>query len=302
MLKYVNETFQNKLNALADLLQDVQKIKNIEKIKKITPIDEDLALEMKEEIKKGSKLLNTVKNRIKEDEKGSSSNKVLSRKVERILKLFNVSDLDDIVEVMEVDDETQSELGLNTGSDYQDDNEMLARQNHLINVMDADIEAILLQIATNSQLLSKERDLIIGLSKMLTATMEKVRSIKLVMMEHMKKAGVFKEVIDSLYTKLKDVQANKIKYLQKLKAAVDSQQSEAVALINRAETEAVNLLQKFNIPSLPSVDNVEMDDTSLETTNLETESSLKEIDSSKYDVYPLKKIVNVKGVKSLTVS
>ena len=48
-------------------LQDFQNIKSIKKIKSITPIDDDLALQMKEEIENAKGLLNTVNNRLDPD-------------------------------------------------------------------------------------------------------------------------------------------------------------------------------------------------------------------------------------------
>ena len=75
-------------------IEDVErldKIKDIKKIKTMLPIDDDLAAKMKREVKK-----------VHGWETEGSKDTGLAAKVARVMKLFNVSDLDDIIKVIPI--------------------------------------------------------------------------------------------------------------------------------------------------------------------------------------------------------
>eukprot|EP00091_Calanus_sinicus_P020732 TRINITY_DN5850_c0_g1_i3.p1 TRINITY_DN5850_c0_g1~~TRINITY_DN5850_c0_g1_i3.p1 ORF type:complete len:336 (-),score=72.82 TRINITY_DN5850_c0_g1_i3:732-1715(-) len=99
-------------------VESIQKIKNMKKIISKTRIDDDLAEKMKMEIKEGvvdggGSKVESENNRdlsggghhqIKNDEDSSETQDPvdLAGKVDRILKMFNASDLDDIIKVIPV--------------------------------------------------------------------------------------------------------------------------------------------------------------------------------------------------------
>merc|ERR1712142_1256748 len=91
-------------------IEDVEsfhKIKSMKKIKKMTPIDADIADRMRKEVQEGTSESETTKNKKEEyNESSSSKQKIddpdLTDKVTRILKMFNISDLDDIRKAVKI--------------------------------------------------------------------------------------------------------------------------------------------------------------------------------------------------------
>merc|ERR1712142_552232 len=93
-------------------IEDVEsfhKIKSMKKIKKMTPIDADIADRMRKEVQEGTSESETTKSKHgKEEYNESSSSKQkiddpdLTDKVTRILKMFNISDLDDIRKAVKI--------------------------------------------------------------------------------------------------------------------------------------------------------------------------------------------------------
>ena len=105
-------------------LQDFQNIKSIKKIKSITPIDDDLALQMKEEIENAKGLLNTVNNRLDPDpdpvdetDPDADFQMYDMNKIRRIKSEFSVEDLDDIDEIVKIDSAEANRLTGNGGYD-----------------------------------------------------------------------------------------------------------------------------------------------------------------------------------------
>merc|ERR1712142_198415 len=93
-------------------IEDVEsfhKIKSMKKIKKMTPIDADIADRMRKEVQEGTSESETTKsknNKEEYNESSSSKQKIddpdLTDKVTRILKMFNISDLDDIRKAVKI--------------------------------------------------------------------------------------------------------------------------------------------------------------------------------------------------------
>jgi len=81
-------------------VKNIKKIKNLKKIKSIIPIDKDLALKMKKEIGQPDRDYSTEEISEELSESGYTLPlEDLIPKVNRLLRLFNVTDLDDIVKV-----------------------------------------------------------------------------------------------------------------------------------------------------------------------------------------------------------
>jgi len=105
---------------------DMKKVKKMDKIKSSMDIDEDLALEMKREAEAaaGSAAYPSGKESVSdpyETEKDSkpSSNGDLQAQVDRILKMFNASSLDDIVEVKPITNIEKLDSDSDIGPSYK---------------------------------------------------------------------------------------------------------------------------------------------------------------------------------------
>merc|ERR1719244_2080572 len=163
----------------------------------LTPIDDDLAEEMKDEIERGAKV-----------DFGTTVGKK-NIQVERILTMFNVSNLDEIVEVnslpRQIEETTESSISIEL------------KENREILFLEGAIEKLHQEIGKKQEELSEQRKIIIYISEILLMAMNNVRSIQLLLKEHNMNADSMQEEVHDLYDKLKKLQFEKIKHLQLLR-------------------------------------------------------------------------------------
>lgn len=348
-----------KVKELKDV-KDVTNIKEIKKIKSITPIDTDLALQMKQEIEKGKNLLSTFNEKIAEADTipdSELSNNDLLDKVERILKLFNVDDLDDIVDVVKIKDSDSGGISeedasnvidqgysiedgqpaividnsalnlLDSGAESDilntedDTDEIFEVENEIIRSIERKIKDILGKISDKKEILAKSKSMIVALTKMLVAEMRKIKTIEGVLEDHNKKIEEAQGDIKDLYSDLKDLQERKINHINKLQEAAQNKESESESLLQRIQDQASKIGSlgplKINGALVSDPESIDIPDISLEDLGKSVDvsesedsfnigrrnrdsHSLKEIDRSKYNAYPLKKILSMKKIKSLT--
>jgi len=171
------------------------------------------------------------------------------------------------------------------------------------------------KISTKKSLLTKSKSMIVALTKMLVAEMRKIKTIEGVLEDHNQKIEDAQEDIKELYSALKDLQERKISHINKLQDAAQNKQSESESLLEMIQDQAnrignlkplkingalISDPENIDIPDIP-MDNSEETVEVSEKESLDSSfSSLKEIDRSKYDSYPLKKIISMKKIKSLT--
>ena len=327
-------------------LQDFQNIKSIKKIKSITPIDDDLALQMKEEIENAKGLLNTVNNRLDPDPPVDETDPDADfqmydmNKIRRIKSEFSVEDLDDIDEIVKIDSAEANRLenygagnapldaeGENPfegeNSDESDSGfDTFDLENSQLHKIDKELDRLKEGKEEVEGAIASEKKYITALMKMMKAEMKKLRSIKAVLADHEEKHGLLHGDLNDILDQIKDLQMKKIKHLQMLRDAAEQRETDAVHIINSAEKEQElepwemgdmgDVDTEMKIEGVPDDDEptepkfgyeneVEeeeeelIDDTGMDGTH-------KEIDSSKYDIFPLKKILSMKKIKSITVS
>jgi len=270
-------------------ISDIQNVKNIKKIKNIKQIDGDLAEEMKDEIKRGAETDYEVTVNQKKDisQVGSvSAHDDLKEKVDRILNMFNVSNLDDIVEVDTFPQQNKIEDGFEYSfpilelenrqrNDYK---YSIEQENKEIISLESLIEEIHLKITKKQEELSEQRKILIYITQLLLEAMNNVRSIQMLLREHNMKANLMQDDVHDLYDKLKKLQLEKIRHLQLLSATAELKKDETASLINRAANQEVEEM--------------------MENSRTKDQKKYYEIDKSKYDTYPLQKIIGIQKIKS----
>jgi len=273
-------------------ISDIQNVKNIKKIKNIKQIDGDLAEEMKDEIERGAEsdyevTVNQKKDISHKIQVGTvSAHDDLREKVDRILNMFNVSNLDDIVEVDTFPQQNKIEDGFEYSFpilelENRQRNEYkysIEQENKEIISLESLIEEIHLKITKKQEELSEQRKILIYITQLLLEAMNNVRSIQMLLREHNMKANLMQDDVHDLYDKLKKLQLEKIRHLQLLSATAELKKDETASLINRAANQEVEEM--------------------MENSRTKDQKKYYEIDKSKYDTYPLQKIIGIQKIKS----
>jgi len=273
-------------------ISDIQNVKNIKKIKNIKQIDGDLAEEMKDEIERGAEsdyevTVNQKKDKSHKIKVGTvSAHDDLKEKVDRILNMFNVSNLDDIVEVDTLPQQNKIEEGFEYSFPIlelknRQRNEYkysIEQENKEIISLESLIEEIHLKITKKQEELSEQRKILIYITQLLLEAMNNVRSIQMLLREHNMKANLMQDDVHDLYDKLKKLQLEKIRHLQLLSATAELKKDETASLINRAANQEVEEM--------------------MENSRTKDQKKYYEIDKSKYDTYPLQKIIGIQKIKS----
>ena len=253
-------------------------------------------------------------------------------KIRRIKSEFSVEDLDDIDEIVKIDSAEANRL---TGNGGYDGNEPLDApfegensdesdsgydtfdvENSQLHKIDKELDRLKEGKEEVEGAIASEKKYITALMKMMKAEMKKLRSIKAVLADHEEKHGLLHGDLNDILDQIKDLQMKKIKHLQMLRDAAEQRETDAVHIINSAEKEQelepwenplVDVDTEMKIEGVPDED--EPTDTIRYENEVEEEDdtvlldgSHKEIDSSKYDIFPLKKILSMKKIKSITVS
>ena len=206
-----------------------------------------------------------------------------------------------------LDSEAESDL-LDTKDDTD---EVFDTENDIIHSIERKIKDILKKISAKKAILSESKSMIVALTKMLVAEMRKIKTIEGVLEDHNQKIEEAQDDIKELYSELKELQQRKINHINKLQDAAQNKQSESENLLERIQDQASKIGNlrplKINGALMSDPENIDIPDIPImieqETEVSERDDSLdlKEIDRSKYDAYPLKKIISMKKIKSLTV-
>ena len=220
-------------------LQDFQNIKSIKKIKSITPIDDDLALQMKEEIENAKGLLNTVNNRLDPDpdpvdetDPDADFQMYDMNKIRRIKSEFSVEDLDDIDEIVKIDSAEANRLTGNGGYDenapldapFEGENsdesdtgyDTFDVENSKLHKIDRELDRLKEGKEEVEGAIASEKKYITALMKMMKAEMKKLRSIKAVLADHEEKHGLLHGDLNDILDQIKDLQMKKTKFMKKL--------------------------------------------------------------------------------------
>merc|ERR1719376_638327 len=168
-------------------VKGMKKLKSVKKIKDIIDIDDDLALKMKKEVEEGGEYEAQAQggNYEAQEEVGAD----VQAKIDRILKMFNASSLDDIIEVtpiksiQEVDPENlpMQEVHIPDDRGYapaesEDENSedidtgmglLLAKEHSVIKHLDDKLHSEVEELEKETGVLDKERALQQILKKML---------------------------------------------------------------------------------------------------------------------------------------
>ena len=204
-----------------------------------------------------------------------------------------------------------------------DTDEIFEVENEIIRSIERKIKDILGKISDKKEILAKSKSMIVALTKMLVAEMRKIKTIEGVLEDHNKKIEEAQGDIKDLYSDLKDLQERKINHINKLQEAAQNKESESESLLQRIQDQASKIGSlgplKINGALVSDPESIDIPDISLEDLGTSVDvsesedsfnigrrnrdsHSLKEIDRSKYNAYPLKKILSMKKIKSLTVS
>ena len=294
---------------------------------------------MKEEIENAKGLLNTVNNRLDPDpdpvdetDPDADFQMYDMNKIRRIKSEFSVEDLDDIDEIVKIDSAEANRLTGNGGYDenapldapFEGENsdesdsgyDTFDLENSQLHKIDKELDRLKEGKEEVEYAIGTEKKYITALMKMMKAEMKKLRSIKAVLADHEEKHGLLHGDLNDILDQIKDLQMKKIKHLQMLRDAAEQRETDAVHIINSAEKEQelepwenplVDVDTEMKIEGVPD----DEEPTGLKYENeveeeeeepLGVEGTHKEIDSSKYDIFPLKKILSMKKIKSITVS
>jgi len=296
-------------NALAEKvikktdIEDFQNIKVLKKIKSLTPIDDDLALKIKKEISEGKELLNTVNNKLTDVNEDEMSHVDLLKKVERVLNLFNISDLDEIVNVKQIggnflDREESIYSGeteiVNREATEKHEDMRFNMMSTEIHSLDKLLEKLLNGVKKKKDFYENEKRVTVALAKMLKAQSKKINLIQRALSKHSDNAVRAHKEIQELFNRIRELQVEKIENLDKLRSMAENKENEALELIHNSQSQSNTELESVS-EFVDENKNLEL----VGPDGEEEDSELEEIDSSKYNVFPLKKILSMKRIKSI---
>jgi len=305
LLLYDYEIVSADMETVKDLknVADFQNFKVLKKIKSLTPIDDDLAIKIKEEISEGKSLLNTVNNKLNDANKEEMSHEELKKKVDRILDLFNISDLDEIVNVRQVGaEESSNRDGIGGEEKFQDlgrerpdarDEDMKFNlMSTEIHSLDKLLEKLLSEVKKKKDDYETEKRATVALAKLLKAQSKKLKLIQQTLSKHSDNAVTAHKEIAKLFDRIRELQVEKIESLDKLRSMAENKENEELELIRNSKSQS-----ELDSSEFEEEENKNLD--LLHFSEEEEDESRKKIDSSKYNVYPLKKILSMKKIKSI---
>ena len=213
-------------------------------------------------------------------------------------QMFNVDSLDQIASATPVgtdakgkDDEVEDVEG-----EWQD--ETLGRVNKDIISIESKLSKTL-KILNQEELKAEEDQKVAEtLHKMLKENLNKLRKIKQTFDEFKAKLQTDDENISKLEMMIKDLEMKKIEDLEILEEFADNQKSRALYSISKKGSPA----SKSNLET----DSIERELKSLTEDSLfssgeESSNNIDSIDTSAHNIFPVKKIISMKKIKSLRV-
>jgi len=279
-------------------VEDFQNFKVLKKIKSLTQIDDDLAMKFKKEISEGKELLNTVNNKLNDVNQDEMSHEELKRKVDRILDLFNISDLDEIINVKQVgtgDSNNrdaageENEIGDRIGNSEDMKFNLMSTEIHSLDKL---LEKLLNEVKKKKDEYETEKRATVALAKLLKAQSKKLKLIQQSLSKHSDNAVSSHKEIAKLFDKIRELQVEKIENLDKLRSMAENKENEELELIRNSKSQSGLDSSEFEEGNK----NLELLKDSGE---MEVDESMEQIDSSKYNVFPLKKILSMKKIKSI---
>jgi len=287
-----------------------QKLKNIKKVKSILRIDADLAKNMKDEIN-GVKKTDAdyeEENIVGRSEKESRVmvDSSLIDQVERLKKMFNVESLDQIASASPLDKTAALDLDDDDADDDDEDDdedddgewkdETLARVNKDIRYIESQLSKTLKSLYVEKKKAEEDQKVAETLHKMLKENLNKVKKIKETFDEYKYKLETDDENIRELETMIKDLEMKKISDLEMLEQFADNQKSRALYSISQKGS-----LSESN----RETDSIERELKSLTENSLfssqeRSSPNIDTIDTNAHNIFPVKKIISMKKVKSLT--
>jgi len=279
-------------------VEDFQNFKVLKKIKSLTQIDDDLAMKFKKEISEGKELLNTVNNKLNDVNQDEMSHEELKRKVDRILDLFNISDLDEIINVKQVGTGDSNNRDA-AGEEIEIGDRIVNSEDMKFNVMSTEIhsldkllEKLLNEVKKKKDEYETEKRATVALAKLLKAQSKKLKLIQQSLSKHSDNAVSSHKEIAKLFDKIRELQVEKIENLDKLRSMAENKENEELELIRNSKSQSGLDSSEFEEGNK----NLELLKDSGE---MEVDESMEQIDSSKYNVFPLKKILSMKKIKSI---
>lgn len=229
------------------------------------------------------------------------SHEELKRKVDRILDLFNISDLDEIINVKQVgtgDSNNrdaageENEIGDRIGNGEDMKFNLMSTEIHSLDKL---LEKLLNEVKKKKDEYETEKRATVALAKLLKAQSKKLKLIQQSLSKHSDNAVSSHKEIAKLFDKIRELQVEKIENLDKLRSMAENKENEELELIRNSKSQSGLDSSEFEEGNK----NLELLKDSGE---MEVDESMEQIDSSKYNVFPLKKILSMKKIKSIMVN
>ena len=194
----------------------------------------------------------------------------------------------------------ESEIDLSSNTD-----DLLQHESENLRNLDEDIEMHVNELKGEEDDLEAEIEKVGVLNEMLEAQSNKLGSIRKSLASHSAQASNKQQVVDEHYKTIEELQSEKVHQLKIMREEAEAQEKEAVEFGNKLSSiaemkkqEKEMKLAETNVPDDLIDDVEEMAEEEPEWNDSETEM----VDKSKYNIYPLKKVINVKKIKNIWVS
>jgi len=268
---------------------EAQKIKNIKKVKSILPIDDDLAEQMKAEVK--GETATPAEYDESKDDKVLVDPKILYH-IERLKKMFNVRSLEEIVDAT-----LYNSTGLDiTPTNNEDDSyhdETLDRVNMDISSIENKLLRKLKTLNTEKSKMEKDQKLLNILGRMLEDNLKKIRKIQETFKKQKANLNKNKMYIRDLEAEIKQLEMDKIHQLEKLEKFADLQKEKALYSIGKESVDSAELDDE-------DLGDIEKELSGIDSENMYTPETFKTIDTDAHNVFPLKKVKSIKKITSMT--
>ena len=176
------------------------------------------------------------------------SHEELKKKVDRILDLFNISDLDEIVNVRQVGAEESSNRDAIGGEELQDfgrerpdarDEDMKFNlMSTEIHSLDKLLEKLLSEVKKKKDDYETEKRATVALAKLLKAQSKKLKLIQQTLSKHSDNAVTAHKEIAKLFDRIRELQVEKIESLDKLRSMAENKENEELELIRNSKSQS----------------------------------------------------------------
>lgn len=217
--------------------------------------------------------------------------------------MFHVDSLDQIESASLVSSTEAEALDDDDGDDdYKDhdgvwQDETLGRVNKDIRSIESKLSILLSKLKTEKNRAEEHQKVVDTLRKMLTENMHKINQMKETFHEYKAKLQGDDNDIRQLETMIKDLELSKIKDLEMLEQFADNQKSRALFSISKKES----LSQSDRDSDYLEKELESLSENSLFSSEEISSNNINEIDTNAHNIFPLKKIISMKKIKSLTV-